>query len=57
MVLHSGRGRTGDINTLECGACREGDRREAEVMACGDDTIFLVVSLSCRIDPDSDTTA
>lgn len=39
------------------GLVERGDGREAEVMACGDDTIFLVVSLSCRSDPDSDTTA
>lgn len=70
MVLHSGRGRRGDINTLEVGASggesgdREGGRegggevgRGGGVMPCGDDTICLVVSLSWRSDPDNDTSA
>lgn len=57
VALHSGRGSRGDINTLEVGACEEegGRGRKEGWVPCGDDTICLVVSLSWRSDPDSDT--
>lgn len=57
MVQHSGRGRRGDKNTLEYGLVGRGDGKEDEVMVCGDDTICLLVCLSCQSDPESDTRA
>lgn len=57
MVQHSGRGRRGDKNTLKKGLVEKGDGKEEEVMVCGDDTICLLVSLSCQSDPECDTRA
>lgn len=39
------------------GLLRWGDGKEEEVMVCGDDTICLLVGLSCQSDPESDTGA
>lgn len=62
MKLHStvGEGGEGKIEIKipsSRGLLIVGDRREEEVMVCGDDTIRLLICLNWQSDPESDTRA